>query len=132
MIGLDTNVLVRYLVRDDPKQAALADKCIESSCSRETPGFVSHIVLAELAWVLGRGYSYPQSTVLNVFAILLTSEEIQIEDPAIVRVALQRCADNNTDFADSLIGAVHEIRGCMHTATFDKKAVRLPTHQLLK
>jgi len=49
----------------------------------------------------------------------------------LVRAALQRCTDNNADFADSLIGTIHEIRGCIHTATFDKKA-GLPTHQLLK
>ncbi len=55
MIGLDTNVLVRYIVRDDPAQTALADRCVEDVCRGEQPGWVSHVVLAELAWALIRG-----------------------------------------------------------------------------
>lgn len=58
MTGLDTNVLVRYIVQDDPKQSKLATECIEQRCTSESPGFVNLVVLCELTWVLARGYGY--------------------------------------------------------------------------
>lgn len=131
MIGLDTNVLIRYIVRDDPAQAALADRCIEDACSREQPGFVSQVVLAELAWVLMRGYGYPRQALGEVVSTLLTSEELQIEGVPVVRAALGACLAGNADFADCLIGAIHAQAGCATTLTFDKKAARLATHRLL-
>lgn len=132
MIGLDTNVLVRYIVRDDPVQATLADRCIDGACSREQPGWVSHVVLAELAWVLIRGYGYPRQALGDVISTLLTSEELQVEGVPVVRTALGACLAGNADFADCLIGAIHTQAGCDTTWTFDKKAARLATHRLLE
>lgn len=132
MIGLDTNVLVRYIVRDDSAQTALADHCIDDRCSREQPGFVSHVVLAELAWVLMRGYGYPRQALGEVISTLLTSEELQVEKAPVIRAALDACSEANADFADCLIGIIHDQAGCETTWTFDKKAGRLPTHRLLE
>ena len=132
MIGLDTNVLIRYIVRDDPAQAQAADGLIEGRCSRQTPGFVSHLVLVEIAWVLGQGYGYPREALSEVIAVLLTTEELVIEQPPVVRTALKAYVDTGADFADCLIGEVHLGLGCDATYTFDKKATRLPTHRLLK
>ena len=106
MIGLDTNVLVRYIVRDDPAQTALADRCIEHRCSRERPGYVSHLVLAELVWVLGRGYGYPRQMLADVLGTLLSSEEIRIQDAPLVRAALGEFSAGAADFADCLIPGV--------------------------
>lgn len=132
MIGLDTNVLVRYIVRDDPAQTALADHCIEHRCSREQPGYVSHLVLAELVWVLDRGYGYPRRMLADVLGTLLSSEEIRIEDAPLVRVALGEFSAGTADFADCLIGILHQRADCETTATFDRKAARLSTHRLLE
>lgn len=132
MIGLDTNVLVRYIVRDDPAQTALADRCVEDACSREQPGFVSQVVLAELAWVLIRGYGYTRQALGQVISTLLTSEELHVEGVPVVRGALGACLDGNADFADCLIGAIHAQAGCEITWTFDKKAAQMPTHRLLE
>ena len=132
MIGLDTNVLVRYIVRDDPAQTALADHWIENRCSREQPGYVSHLVLAELYWVLGRGYGYPRQTLGEVLTTLLSSEEIKIQDAPLVRAALGDFSAGAADFADCLIGALYQQAGCETTVTFDKKAARLSTHRLLE
>jgi len=73
MIGLDTNILVRYIVRDDKKQASAATRLIESECTEESPGFVSQLVLAELFWVLSRGYEYPKSILVSVLTKLLSA-----------------------------------------------------------
>ncbi len=132
MIGLDTNVLVRYIVRDDLEQTALADDCIEHRCSREQPGYVSHLVLAELYWVLGRGYGYPRQMLGEVLATLLSSEEVKIQDAPLVRAALGDFSAGAADFADCLIGTLHQRAECEATVTFDKKAARLPTHRLLE
>lgn len=131
MIGLDTNVLVHYMVRDDPAQTALADHCIEHQCSREAPGYVSQLVLAELIWVLERGYGYPRPLLGEVLGTLLSSEEMRIQDAPLVRLALGAFSAGAADFADCLIGALHQRAECEATVTFDKKAARLPTHRLL-
>lgn len=65
-------------------------------------------------------------------AVLLTSEELQVEGVPVVRTALGACLDGNADFADCLIGAIHAQAGSETTWTFDKKAARLPTHRLLE
>lgn len=132
MIGLDTNVLVRYIVRDDPAQTALADHCIEYTCSREEPGYISHLVLAELIWVLECGYGYPRPMLGEVLVTLLSSEEIRIQDAPLIRLALGAFLAGAADFADCLIGALHRRAECETTVTFDKKAARLPTHRLLE
>lgn len=132
MIGLDTNVLARYIVRDDAAQAALADRCVEDVCTREQPGFVSQIVLAELAWVLVRGYGYTREAVGEVISTLLSSEELQVQGMPAVRAALAACLSGKADFADSLIGAIHAQAGCDTTWTFDRKAAQLSTHSLLR
>lgn len=132
MIGLDTSVLVRYIVRDDAAHSALADECIEHRCSRGQPGYVSHLVLAKLLWVLERGYGCPRQMLGEVLGTLLTSEEIRIQDAPRVRAALNAFAAGAADFADCLIGILHQQAECETTLTFHKKAARLTTHRLLE
>ncbi|MBI1731699.1 MAG: type II toxin-antitoxin system VapC family toxin [Gammaproteobacteria bacterium] len=131
MIGLDTNVLVRYIVRDDAKQTAAATRLIESQCTAETPGFVSQLVLAELFWVLSRGYEYPKSVRVEVFTKLLGSAELEVEDAADAWVALRAFAAGPADFADLLIGLRGRSAGCETIFTFDKSAVKSGFHTLL-
>ena len=92
MIGLDTNVLLRYIVRDDAAQAKAAGRLIEARCSKDAPGHVSHVVLAELAWVLGRGYGYAKAEVVKVMEAILSSAELKVQESALAWAALRRRA----------------------------------------
>ncbi len=90
MIGLDTNILARYIIQDDPVQAARATTLIENSCSAENPGYISSIVLCELVWVLSRGYRYEKSITTQVLQQLLTSSELAIEQREASWAALRK------------------------------------------
>ncbi|MEZ5614389.1 MAG: type II toxin-antitoxin system VapC family toxin [Rhodocyclaceae bacterium] len=131
MIGLDTNVLLRYIVRDDAAQAKAAGRLIEARCSKDAPGHVSHIVLAELAWVLGRGYGYAKAEVVKVMEAILSSAELKVQESAPAWAALRAFQSGQADFADYLIGAVNESCGCETTCTFDKRAAKSGWHTLL-
>ncbi|MGB9429123.1 MAG: type II toxin-antitoxin system VapC family toxin [Gammaproteobacteria bacterium] len=130
MIGLDTNILVRYLVRDDAKQAVIAGKLIETRCTDASPGFVSQLVLAELFWVLTRGYEYPKALLVGVLTKLLTASELEIEDSTNAWTALRAYESGNADFADYLIGLCARSTGCETTYTFDKRAAKSGLHTL--
>lgn len=131
MIGLDTNVLLRYIVRDDAAQAQAASRLIETRCSREQPGHVSHVVLAELAWVLGRGYGYAKAEVVKVLAAILSSAELKVQEAALAWAALRAFQSGQADFADYLIGAVNADCDCEMTFTFDKRTAQSGWHTLL-
>jgi len=131
MIGLDTNVLVRYIVRDDKKQTAAATRLIEKQCTEETPGFVAQLVLAELFWVLSRGYEYPKDVIVSVFTKLLSAVELQVEVAEDVWIALRAYESGPAEFADYLIGLRGRASGCEATATFDKKAAKSSFHTLV-
>ena len=122
MIGLDTNILVRYLVRDDADQTALADRFIETECSAETPGFVCHIVLCELIWVLSAGYGYSRQTSLQVIEQMLRVKQFRIESPQTVWQALNDTRNGRADLSDYLLARNNLAHGCRFTATCDKKA----------
>ena len=79
MIALDTNVLVRYLVRDDPRQTRAATRIVETSCTVETPGLVPLVVLCELVWVLERGYRYSRVQIAALVRGLLAADDLSIE-----------------------------------------------------
>ncbi len=125
MIGLDTNVLVRYFVADDPAQSARAARFIESRCTMDDPGFVDRVALCELVWVLSSGYGYGRAEIARVLDALLASRDIVLEDHEAVRGAARAFERGAADFADALIGLVNRARGCAATATFDRKAARL-------
>ncbi len=89
MIGLDTNVLVRYIVQDDPDQSAAAERLIEGRCTAQAPGYVSVLVLAELVWVLTSAYDYKKVAVIPVIRQLLRAAELAVEDRQTVWAALR-------------------------------------------
>lgn len=125
MIGLDTNVVVRLFVDDDPKQAELARNLVTGQCSPERPGFVDRVALCELLWVLSSAHGYSRAALANVVATLLASRDMRLEDDNLVQLALEDYRATNVDFADILIGHVNLARGCEMTATFDRKAAKL-------
>jgi predicted nucleic-acid-binding protein len=125
MIGLDTNVLVRYLTQDDPSQSALANQLIEQTLAEEKKLFINHIVLCELVWVLTRAYDYPKFTVIEVIEKILLAHQFEIEDKSSVLEALNDFKTSRADFADCLIGVKNRNAGCEKTWSFDKATTQL-------
>ncbi|WP_095094126.1 PIN domain-containing protein [Pseudomonas sp. Irchel 3A5] len=123
MIGLDTNVLVRYVAQDDARQSATASKLIESLTVSE-PGFIALVSIVELVWVLQSSYKSSKSEIVLVLETLLRTRELTVENAETVWQALRRFTDSNADFADCLIERSAHAAGCDHVATFDSKAAK--------
>lgn len=121
MIGLDTNVIVRYVTQDDPVQASAATKLIDS-LSPEAPGFIAMIVTVELIWILQSCYHAKRNEIARVMETLLRSKELMVERADLVWLALRRFTAGNADFADCLIERCGSAAGCQHTVTFDQNA----------
>ena len=129
MIGLDTNVLLRYLVRDDPQQALAATRIIEVECTPEVPGFIDQIALCEFVWTLGSVYRYHRSHIGKLLGGLLRTDRIRLEEQQEVASALADYIAGH-DFADALIARRNMRLGCIKTVTFDRRATRLPSMEL--
>ena len=123
MIGLDTNVLVRYIMQDDARQSALATRLVESLYV-ESPGFVPLVSVVELAWVLSSAYALDRGQVVQAFESLLRTKEIMVERAEIVWKALRVFQRANADFADCLIERSAAVAGCDRTMTFDRGAAK--------
>jgi predicted nucleic-acid-binding protein len=121
MIGLDTNIVVRYLTHDDPRQTVAAQRVFDS-LSPDAPGFLSLIVLTELVWVLESIYGFKKKEIEQVVDTLLRSEDMVLERAEIVSQALRMFRSSRADFADCLIERCGHAAGCKHTITFDWKA----------
>ncbi len=131
MIGLDTNVVIRYLVQDDKKQSAAATRFIEKSLTTDNPGYISQITLCEIVWVLQRCYGVNKQQVREIIEGLLTTKQLIVEGVEVAWKALRAFDANNADFCDALIGQANIHNGCGQTVTFDKKAANLPGFHLL-
>jgi len=123
MTGLDTNVLVRYIAQDDPKQSPQATRLIES-LTTDAPGYVSVISVVELVWVLTGCYSSTKNEICEVLETLLRTKEIVVAHADTVWKALRVYRDGKADFADCLIERSANEAGCSHTATFDRDAAK--------
>ena len=135
MIGLDTNVLVRYLAQDDPKQAAAATRLIEKELSAAERGFISLVVLAELCWVLKRLYSASADELLAAVEDLLNTPQFHLERRELVALTVRTLKAGKgarAGFVDALIAQLAALEGCSRTVSFDKGAVRSPGMVLLK
>jgi predicted nucleic-acid-binding protein len=130
MIGLDTNVLVRYLTQDDPAQSRTATQIIEQRLSLANPGFVSVVTMAELVWVLDRAYGLSAQEIAAAVERMLQVDVLVVENEQEVFMAMIALKQGVGTFADALIGELAVRAGCTHTLTFDKKAVRLATFRL--
>ncbi len=122
MRAVDTNVLVRLITRDDERQAMAAQRFVEKS-----GGWVSHIVLTELAWVLDSVYALGRAEIAKAMELLLDQEQVVVQDPdvAIAALSLYRKGGGH-DFADCLIVEVARKAGHGPVGTFDRKLARLP------
>jgi predicted nucleic-acid-binding protein len=125
MLGIDTNALVRYLVRDDPAQYERARRLISRQITAEESLLVSLLVLLETEWVLRSRYELPKPEIFAAFSALLEASELTFEDEPSLEQALYSWKNSGADFADCLIDARHRRVGCRATATFDGKALKL-------
>ena len=125
MIGLDTNVLLRFLLQDDPVQSPTATRIIETELSEAAPGFISAIVIAETAWVLETQHRRTRADVGAVMEGLLFIDNLRLEHSFAVASAATAAMQQNVDFADALIGEIARSAGCSTTLTFDRRAQRL-------
>ena len=126
MIGLDTNVLVRFLIRDDEAQFERACNLIRSEARRQEFVCISLLVLLETEWVLRSRYKLAKEAILETFSELLDAGDIRFEDEPTIARALFMWKNSSAQFAGCLIGARHWGLGCTATATFDKGALKLP------
>jgi predicted nucleic-acid-binding protein len=126
MIGLDTNIILRYLVQDDPVQSSLANEVMERRLTEAEPGFVSVVVMAEIVRVLGSRYRFAARHIVAAIERMLSARTLVIEREYEVHVAMIALKDGRGSFADALIGALAAGAGCRQTLTFDQKATRLP------
>ncbi|WP_068396818.1 PIN domain-containing protein [Kribbia dieselivorans] len=122
MTGLDTNVLIRFLVRDDEVQFAAAAEVMASLTPAE-PGFITQVTLVELYWVLARGYQYPREACLAAIGQLVTTASLEFDDGEGVVRALT-LAEDGADFPDALIQSAMELFAIGTTVTFDRRAAR--------
>jgi predicted nucleic-acid-binding protein len=131
MIGLDTNILARYIAQDDPVQSALATHFIEEKCTPESPGFINHIVLCELVWVLKRCYKSERFQALQVVEQLLRTIQLQVQEPQVAWKALRLALKGKADFADFLISQINLANDCEYTITLDSAAAEMKSNTLL-
>jgi predicted nucleic-acid-binding protein len=120
VIAVDTNVLLRWLLGDNERQKMLADELF-ASLTREDPGFITSVTLAELCWVLRSVYRFPKSQVLDTVEDLLTTDELAFDDDESMWTALLQ-ARAGADFADALIANTALLFCADGMVTFDRGA----------
>lgn len=130
MIGLDTNILVRFLVQDDAEQAALATALMAGLTEAE-PGFIAREVMVELVWVLERAYGLGRADISRAIDGLLEARELVVEASDRVALAADRYRKGGPGFADQMIALAGQGAGCRATMTFDRKAGVISGMQLL-
>jgi predicted nucleic-acid-binding protein len=123
MIGLDTNVLVRYIMQDDPKQSNKASALIES-LNADNPGFITLVSIVELYWVLTTSYELTGQQVKQALEALLRTKQIIVDRADQVLRALRVFDGGKADFADCLIERTAVSAGCEQTMTFDVGAAK--------
>ena len=130
MIGLDTNILVRFLAQDDVVQSPRATQIIERQLTEARPGFISLVTMVETVWVLDRIYGLSNAEIAAAVERILQADTLFVQNEQEVFTATIALKTGVAAFADALIGALGEWAGCTATLTFDKKAAHLKQFQL--
>ena len=126
MIGLDTNVLVRYLVEDDKQQSERAAQLLEGSAAQDTQLFISDIVMCETVWVLGSAYRFTRAEIADALGTLLRAKMVVFSSADRLMSSLEAYRKGKGDFADYLIREHARAQGADGVATFDKKLLKEP------
>ena len=125
MIGLDTNILVRYLTQDDREQSPKATELIEHRLTERDPGFISVVAMIEAVWVFDRAYGLDSQEIAGAVERILQVDVLTVENEQEVFTAMITLRQGRGSFADALIAELGSRAGCQHTLTFDQKALRL-------
>lgn len=131
MKGLDTNVLVRYLVQDDLEQWRLADDYIKRAKAENETCFMNNIVLCELVWVLKTSYKLSRDEIIDILETILRTDAFDFEDREAAKKSVQQMKLGKADFSDYLINQINQQAGCAETVTFDAKLQKLAGIRLL-
>lgn len=131
MIGLDTNVIVRYIMQDEPRQAAKATTLIEG-LSDQMPGFVPLVSVVELVWVLSSSYQLDRAQITQALDVLLRARQLRVDQAEHVARALRAYGAGTADFADCLIERTASAAGCSRTMTFDAAAAQFAGMTLIR
>lgn len=124
MIGLDTNVLLRYLAQDDPQQSARATEIIEQRLTEQEPGFISLVTVLEVVWVLKSLFKRSRQEIANDLEMLLAADTLEVQNEQEVYLAVVALRNGSGTFEDALIGSLGVWRGCSATLTFDEGAAK--------
>lgn len=125
MLGLDTNVILRYVMADDPVQFATARRIIETRISESEPGYLNDIVLCELVWTLRRAFHKSRADVGRLLEQLFDTRQLAFREPRLLAEALNLFRNSKADFSDCLLAARNLAEGCETTLTFDADAQSL-------
>ena len=131
MIAVDTNVLLRLLVGDDPSQAAKARRLFDRADAEQKTIWVSDTVLVELVWTLARAYSRDRADIVKALRTLSSHATVVLESAAAVRDATDAFEGGRADFADCLLCVKAQMAGCDEVATFDRGMRALPAVRVL-
>ena len=131
MIGLDTNVVLRYLLQDDPKQTPLANRIFEHVLNERRPGFINLVTVLEIVWVLRSLRKQTPTEIATHLEHLLAADSLEVQNEQQVFEAAFAVKRGIGEFEDALIGALNAWAGCPHTLTFNKRALRMPYFQLI-
>jgi predicted nucleic-acid-binding protein len=130
MIGLDTNILIRYFVQDDPVQSLQASEIIERRLTEENPGFISIVAMVEIVWVLDRAYRFKVREIASVIERMLQTDVLVVQNEQEVFTAMIALKEGQGSFADAVISALAIKANCSCTLTFDRKALHIPGFML--
>lgn len=131
MIGIDTNILVRFFIQDDPIQFEMSRKFLMMECSSSRPGLVNTVVLCELIWTLKRVYGLKKPQLIYIIEQMLEVKQLSLEKSDLIRKALEVFRKSKADFSDCLVGLLNQKAGCDRSETFDKSASKLEEFELL-
>jgi predicted nucleic-acid-binding protein len=132
VIGIDTNVLMRLLVRDHDGQVKSAERFVNAHCSSDDPGYVSRIVITEIAWLLKDIYDYDRAQIAGAIRGILNVSQLEIDSADEVHAAVADYERSSAGFTDCLVARLNASAGCEYTVTFDRKAAKLDGFELLK
>lgn len=126
MIGIDTNILVRYLTNDDVEQSSKVLNLLNRYSGDESSIYINDIVLCEVVWVLESGYEYPKEQIIHALKLILQTAEFVFSSHDIIVKALYEYEQfsSGADFSDILISFQNKNDGCLRTYSFDKKAIK--------
>jgi predicted nucleic-acid-binding protein len=132
MIGIDTNVLMRLLVREHAGQLQAAERFVNVHCSSDDPGYVSRIAIAEVAWVLKDVYGYDRAQIAGAIRGILNVSQFEVDSADDVHAAVTDFERFPAGFTDCLMARINASAGCEYTVTFDRKAAKLEKFRLLR